>query len=83
MTGSFDASRLRPLLEKIADGDFGAVDQVEGIARAGGGWVQFGVAGGRATLSAFAARDDEEPRVVAIGKSVGAESALGLMLSWS
>ena len=70
LVGSFDASRLRPLLEKIAAGDFGEVDRVKGIARAGGGWVQFGVAGGRATMAAFAARDDETPRVVAIGKSV-------------
>jgi putative photosynthetic complex assembly protein 2 len=70
LKGSFDASRLRPLLEKIAAGDFGDVDRVKGIARAGGGWVQFGVAGGRATMAAFAARDDEQPRVVAIGKSV-------------
>lgn len=70
LVGSFDASRLRPLLEKIAAGDFGEVDRVKGIARAGGGWVQFGVAGGRATMAAFAAKDDETPRVMAIGKSV-------------
>ncbi|MEM7041805.1 MAG: putative photosynthetic complex assembly protein PuhE [Pseudomonadota bacterium] len=70
LVGSFDASRLRQLLEKIVAGDFGEVERVKGIARAGGGWVQFGVAGGRTTMSAFAARDDEEPRVVAIGKSV-------------
>lgn len=70
LVGSFDASRLRPLLEKIAAGDFGEVDRVKGIARASGGWVQFGVAGGRATMAAFAAKDDETPRVVAIGKSV-------------
>lgn len=70
LAGSFDASRLRPLLEKIVAGDFGEVDRVKGIARASGGWVQFGVAGGRATMAAFAAKDDETPRVVAIGKSV-------------
>ena len=70
LVGSFDASRLRSLLEKIAAGDYGEVDRVKGIARAGGGWIKFGVAGGRATLSAFAARDDQEPRVVAIGKTV-------------
>ena len=70
LVGSFDASRLRPLLEKIVAGDFGEVDRVKGIARASGGWVQFGIAGGRATMSAFAAGDDEQPRVVAIGKSV-------------
>ncbi len=70
LVGSFDASRLRPLLEKIAAGDFGEVDRVKGIARAGNGWVQFGVAGGRATMAAFAARDDETPRVVAIGRTV-------------
>ncbi|MEM9624928.1 MAG: putative photosynthetic complex assembly protein PuhE [Pseudomonadota bacterium] len=70
LVGSFDASRLRPLLEKIAAGDYGEVERVKGIARAGGGWVQFGVAGGRATMSAFAARDDEQPRVMAVGKTV-------------
>ena len=76
LAGSFDASRLRPLLDKIAAGDFGEVDRVKGIARAGGGWVQFGVAGGRATMAAFTARDDETPRVVAIGKSVDGDGLL-------
>jgi putative photosynthetic complex assembly protein 2 len=70
LVGSFDASRLSRLLEKIAAGDYGEVDRVKGIARAGGGWVQFGVAGGRATMAAFTARDDEQPRVVAVGKTV-------------
>lgn len=76
LAGSFDASRLRPLLEKIAAGDFGEVDRVKGIARAGSGWVQFGVVGGRATMAAVAAKDDETARVVAIGKSVDEDGLL-------
>jgi G3E family GTPase len=68
LVGSFDATRLRHLLKRVAAGDFGEIDRVKGIARAGGGWVHFGVAGGRATMAAFAAKDDEAPRVVAIGK---------------
>lgn len=70
IVGSFNAEPLRALLDKIANGDFGEIDRVKGIARSGAGWVQFGVAGGRSTMAAFAAKDNEEPRVVAIGKSV-------------
>jgi putative photosynthetic complex assembly protein 2 len=66
--GPCDADGLRALLDRVARGAFGEVDRVKGIARAGAGWIQFGVAGGRATMAAFAARDDERPRVVAIGK---------------
>ena len=73
LAGSFDAERLRHLLERVAAGDFGGIDRVKGIVRSGAGWVHFGVAGGRATMAAFAAKDDEEARVVAIGKSADEE----------
>jgi putative photosynthetic complex assembly protein 2 len=65
-----DPEGLRALLEAVARGAFGHVERVKGIARAGSGWIHFDVAGGRSSMSAFAPRKGEEPRVVAIGRTV-------------
>ena len=65
-----DTQGLHDVLDAVARGSFGGVERVKGIARAGAGWVRFDVAGGRPSMAAFAPRDDEEPRVVAIGRSV-------------
>ncbi len=67
---SCDADQLQGVLEEITQGNFGQVERVKGIARAGEGWIHFDVAGGRATMAAFAPGADEAPRVVAIGRSV-------------
>jgi hypothetical protein len=37
------------------------------VVRAGAGWVRFDCSGGRANLLAFAADEDESPRLVATG----------------
>jgi G3E family GTPase len=65
---------LRSLLDAIAQGAFGQVERVKGIARAGAGWVHFDVAGGRPTVAAFAPGLDEEQRVVAIGRTLDTNS---------
>jgi putative photosynthetic complex assembly protein 2 len=62
--------RLQELLEHVAGGAYGQVERVKGIARAGGGWVHFDVAGGRSTVAAFAPGKDEEQRVTAIGRAL-------------
>jgi putative photosynthetic complex assembly protein 2 len=65
-----DPEGLRALLDAVARGTYGPVERVKGIARAGSGWVHFDVAGGRASMMAFAPGENEQPRVVAIGRAV-------------
>jgi putative photosynthetic complex assembly protein 2 len=68
--GPCDPQSLRDLLEAAARGAFGQLERVKGISRAGSGWIHFDMAGGRASLAAFAPHEGEEPRVVAIGRRV-------------
>jgi G3E family GTPase len=70
LTGPCDAGGLEGVLAAVARGEFGAVERVKGIARVGAGWIQFDMAGGRPRLAAFAPREGEQARVVAIGRSV-------------
>ena len=65
-----DAQGLSDVLDAVALGAFGGVERVKGIARAGAGWIRFDVAGGRPSMAAFAPREDEQPRVIAIGRRV-------------
>ncbi len=58
------------MLDKVVKGSFGEIERMKGIARTHGGWINFDVAGGRASITAFAAGAGEEPRVMAIGRSV-------------
>ncbi len=67
LEGACDPERLRDLLDDVSAGAYGQVERLKGIARAQGGWIRFDVAGGRASMAAFAPPDDEAPRVVAIG----------------
>jgi G3E family GTPase len=61
---------LQALLDGVVEGAFGQVERVKGIARAGSGWVHFDIAGGRTSVAAFAPGDGEQPRVMAIGRSL-------------
>ncbi len=70
-----DIDALRRVLDDAADGQFGIIARLKGLARAGRGWVQFDVAGHRASVTAFAAPADEQPRVIAIGRDLN-EAAL-------
>jgi G3E family GTPase len=62
-----DAVQLEHLLNRAAAGDFGTIERLKGIAQAGTGWLRFDVAGGRASIAAFAPRRKEQARVMAIG----------------
>ena len=53
---------------------FGDILRVKGLVKSGAGWLHFDVAGGRASMTAFAAGADETPRVVAIGRSINEAS---------
>jgi G3E family GTPase len=68
--GECDPQSLRDVLDAVAHGAFGEVARVKGVARAGAGWVHFDMAGGRASVAAFAPKTNDEPRVVAIGRRV-------------
>jgi len=80
LDGACDAQKLQTVLENITHGVFGDIKRVKGLARSGAGWVHFDVAGGRASMSAFAATPAETARVVAIGKSID-EAALNAALT--
>jgi putative photosynthetic complex assembly protein 2 len=70
-----DADALSSLLDAIVAGQYGDIKRVKGLTKSGTGWLHFDVAGGRASLTAFAASATETPRVVAIGPSID-EAAL-------
>jgi G3E family GTPase len=72
-----DADRLKAMLDDIAHGAYGDILRVKGITRTAFGWMSFDVAGGRASLCAFAAKPDEQARILAIGRSI-AEAKLTL-----
>jgi putative photosynthetic complex assembly protein 2 len=70
-----DADALATLLDAIVAGQYGDIKRVKGLVKSGAGWLHFDVAGGHASMTAFAARANETPRVVAIGPSID-EAAL-------
>lgn len=65
-----DTDALRHVLDAAAAGEFGTIARLKGLARSGRGWVQFDIAGHRASICAFAAPADEQPRVIAIGRNL-------------
>lgn len=70
LIGIYDEGALRGLLQAAAGGTFGDLVRVKGIAQVRRGWVNFDLAGGQASMTAFAAQAGEQPRVVAIGGSI-------------
>jgi putative photosynthetic complex assembly protein 2 len=69
-----DADALQSLLDSIVAGKYGDIKRVKGLTKSGAGWLHFDVAGGRASMTAFAAAANETPRVVAIGPSIDEDS---------
>jgi G3E family GTPase len=74
LTESCNADSLQALLDSVVRGKFGDILRVKGLVKSGAGWLHFDVAGGRASMTAFAAGKDETPRVVAIGRSINEAS---------
>ncbi len=70
LDGDCDPELVQELLDGVCRGGFGGIERLKGIARAGDGWMRFDVAGGRASMAAFAADPAEEPRAVAIGRGM-------------
>lgn len=77
LSGACDQDGLSSVLDRVVRGAFGEIERLKGIARTHGGWINFDVAGGRASITAFAAGKDEQPRVMAIGKSVDSDGLAG------
>jgi len=69
------ADALQAVLDAVVKGKFGDIVRIKGLAKSGNGWLHFDVAGGRASMTAFAAGAGEIARVVAIGRSIN-ENAL-------
>jgi G3E family GTPase len=70
LTEPCNADALQALLDSVVRGKFGDILRVKGLVKSGAGWLHFDVAGGRASMTAFAAAAGETPRVVAIGRSI-------------
>jgi G3E family GTPase len=74
LSGEWDADELQTVLEAVLQGEYGQVERIKGVTRAGAGWIKFDIAGGRSSMAAFAPSNaDETPRVVAIGRHVDKE----------
>jgi putative photosynthetic complex assembly protein 2 len=65
-----NADALQSLLDSVVKGKFGEIVRMKGLAKSGNGWLHFDVAGGRASMTAFAAGAGETARVVAIGRRI-------------
>jgi putative photosynthetic complex assembly protein 2 len=70
LDGPCDPQGLRGLLDNIVAGAYGEVERVKGIVPARDGWIHFDVAGGRSSVAAFAPRESEVGRVMAIGRTI-------------
>lgn len=69
--GRCDPGGLETLLHAVARGSYGRVDRLQGVARAGDGWVRFDVAAGRPSLA------PTEPRDAGIGDGGTGDAGLG------
>jgi G3E family GTPase len=73
LTAPCDEVGLQNVLEAVAEGRFGQVERLKGVARSAAGWLRFDVAGGLPSMAEFAPHGKEAGRVVAIGRYVDEE----------
>lgn len=81
LQGICDPDRLKVLLDALVAGQYGQLERVKGIVRAGEGWLRFDLAGGRPSIAAHAAEEGEAPRVMAIGKNVDEQGLLSAFMN--
>jgi len=81
LQGICDTERLRLLLESLVAGQYGQLERVKGIVRAGDGWIRFDLAGGRPSITAHSAEEGESSRVMAIGKNVDEQGLLSAFMN--
>jgi len=70
ISGTYDESALRALLQMMVGGEFGNVLRAKGLLPVRRGWVRFDVAGGQVSVSAFAPKGEEVARAVLIGRDL-------------
>ena len=70
LAGCCDVHSLQSVLNDVASGGYGHVEQVTGVARAPSGWVRFFVAEGHAGVASFSPVGGEQGQVTAVGRQV-------------
>ena len=70
ISGACDRARLSSVLTRVADGVFGDVAGLEGIARADRGWVRFAVANGATSIAACDPSPGERSEAAAWGPTL-------------
>jgi putative photosynthetic complex assembly protein 2 len=70
LSADCDQRGLKTVLKAVANGHYGQVEQLQGVAKTGGGWIHFNVMSGKLRIGAFAPSLAEQPRVTAIGQRV-------------
>jgi G3E family GTPase len=68
--GVYSEQALATALRAAVAGEFGAIIRMKGIVQVQRGWINFDLVGAQTRMAAFAPRDGEQPRVVAIGQSI-------------
>ncbi|PPQ38236.1 putative photosynthetic complex assembly protein 2 [Rhodoblastus acidophilus] len=63
-----EARHVAQVLELVAAGAFGEVEEVKGALRTRAHWIAFEISGSRARMTPFTPRNPQEPRIVAVGR---------------
>jgi hypothetical protein len=71
-----DARHVAQVLELVAAGAFGEVEEVKGAMRTRAHWIAFEISGSRARMTPFTPRRPQEPRIVAIGRHLDRDRLL-------
>lgn len=71
-----EARHVAQVLELVAAGAFGEVEEVKGAMRTRAHWIAFDISGNRARMTPFTPRRPQEPRIVAIGRHLDRERLL-------
>ena len=80
LAAACDAAALAAVLDAAATGKFGHIARLKGLVRSGAGWLHVDIAGGRASMNAYAPQPGEQARIVAIGREID-EAKLGAALT--
>jgi putative photosynthetic complex assembly protein 2 len=67
LSADCDPNGLKTVLDAVAQGHYGNVEQLQGVAKAGAGWVHFNVMAGTLRMAAIVPGHREQPRVTAVG----------------
>jgi putative photosynthetic complex assembly protein 2 len=67
---SIPVAEIRATLDRLVAGEAGRIERLKGLVPSGEGWLRFDIAGGRASIMIHAPREEETPRVMAIGTAL-------------